>query len=154
MAKKTWNEKLQNSKDMPRVETLDDPKAIERFGGAKMLIAPPLEYEGLMQKVPQGKLVTTTQLREKLAKTNGADFTCPLTAGIFVNIVANAAQERGGDTPYWRTVKKDGELCEKFPDGLDGHKFLLEKEGHAVIQKGKRYFVENYEQKLIHLDDL
>ena len=45
---KNPNEKLQNSKDMPRVETLTDPAAIARYGGARMLIAPPLEYDALM----------------------------------------------------------------------------------------------------------
>jgi len=27
-------------------------------------------------------------------------------------------------------------------------KEILEKEGHKIIRKGKKYFVENYEEKL------
>lgn len=56
--------------------------------------------------------------------------------------------ERGADdTPYWRTLKKDGELNEKYPEGIDGQKFRLEMEGHTVIQKGKRYFVKDFKPK-------
>jgi len=47
------------------------------------------------------------------------------------------------ETPYWRTLKKEGELNEKYPLGIDAHKRLLESEGHKVFQKGKKFFVEN-----------
>jgi hypothetical protein len=150
---KNPNQKLHDSKDMPKVEVLTDPKVIARYGGSRMLLAPPLEYDKLMKSIPRGKLTTTVKLREYLAKKHKADFTCPLTCGIFVNIAALASEERGGKdpTPYHRTLKKDGELNEKYPDGFDGHKALLEMEGHTVIQKGKRYFVKDYEQKLFVL---
>ncbi len=155
MAKKTWNEKLQNTNDMPRMEYVgDDPRAVQRYGGGNMLIAAPLEYDAVMKRIPEGKLITTVKIREYLAKKHGADFTCPLTAGIFVSVVANAVEERGGvdHTPYWRTVKKDGELCEKYPGGLDGHEALLRAEGHNIIKKGKKLLVENYEQALYNLE--
>ncbi|MEI8216024.1 MAG: methylated DNA-protein cysteine methyltransferase, partial [Eubacteriales bacterium] len=85
---------------------------------------------------------------------HGADCTCPLTAGIFINIVAKASVERSFDqTPYWRTLKKDGELNEKYPEGIDEQKFHLEMEGHTIIQKNKRYFVKDYKDKLFVLID-
>lgn len=155
MARKTWNEKLANTKDMPKVEDIgDDSKMLARYGGRNMLIAPPMEYDEIMKRVPEGKLITTDRIRNYLAKKHGADFTCPLTGGIFVNIAANASRERDGvdETPYWRTVKKDGELCVKYPDGIDGHKLLLEMEGHTIIQRGKRFFVEKYEENLFLLE--
>ena len=147
---KNPNQKLHDSKDMPKVEVITDPKAIARYGGSRMLIAPPIDYDRLMKSVPYGKLSTTDRYREFLAKEHGADFTCPLTCGIFVNVAALASVERGGadETPWWRTLKKDGELNEKYPEGIDGQKLRLEMEGHTVIQKGKRYFVKDYEQKL------
>ena len=153
MARKTYNQKLADSKDMPAISTLTDPKAIARYGGSVMLIAPPLSYDAIMKRVPKGNVVTSDRIREYLAKKHGADFTCPLTAGIFINVAANASAERAGEnpTPYYRTLRKDGELNEKYPDGCDGQKLLLEMEGHTVIQKGKRYFVERYEQKLLEL---
>ena len=151
MAKKTWNQKLNDGKS-PEVSTVG-PEAAARYGGPKMLVATPLVFDALMKKVPAGKLITTDDMRVFLAKQYKADWTCPMTTGIFVNIAANAAAERRGEneTPYWRTLKKGGELCEKFPDGLEGQKLLLEMEGHKVIQKGKRYFVEDFADKLFEI---
>ena len=150
MVKKTFNEKLNDSKDMPKIAVLSDCKAVLRYGGSHMLIAPPLSYDEIMKKVPEGKVITTDRVRNYLANKHNADFTCPLTAGIFVNIAAHASVERGGENPvpYHRTLKKDGELNEKYPDGIDGQRLLLEMEGHTIIQKGKRYFVADYEKSL------
>lgn len=149
MAKKTYNEKLQFSGDMPKIEEITDLKSIERFGGTRMLIAPPLEYDEVMRKIPKGKVITSDRIRSYLAKKHGADFTCQLTAGIFINIAANASEEREEDKiPYWRTLKKDGELNEKYPGGIEVQKAILEEEGHEVLKKGKRYFVKDFEEKL------
>ena len=153
MPKKSFNEKLNDSKDMPIVKSVSDPKSAARFGGERMLIAPPLAYDEIMKRVPEGKLITTDRIRGYLAGKHNADFTCPLTAGIFINLAAHASVERGGinPTPYHRTLKKDGELNEKYPGGIDGQKLLLETEGHTVTQKGKRYFVAEYEKDLYDL---
>lgn len=157
LAKKTFNEKLNNSGDLPKVEFIGyDNKMAKRFGSGYMVIAAPLEYDEIMKKIPNGKLTTSNEIRMKLAKKHNADFTCQLTAGIFINIVANASQERetaGRDeiTPYWRTLKKDGELNEKYPGGIDQHRFLLEMEGHEIIKKGKRYYVKEFEKALYQL---
>jgi len=153
MKKKSFNEKLRDSKDMPKVIEVSDPMTITRYGGTKMLIAPPLAYDEIMKKVPYGKVITTDYIRNYLAKKHVADFTCPLTAGIFINIAAHASVERGtDDTPYWRTLKKDGELNDRFPGGIDKQKLLLEMEGHEIMRKGKRYFVKNILDKLYELE--
>ena len=153
MARKTYEEKLNDSRGMPKLVELDDPKAIKQYGGKTMLIAPPLLYDAVMKRVPYGRLITADAIRAYLAKEHGADFTCPLTAGIFMNIVAGAAAERKtDDTPYWRTLRKDGELNEKYPGGIDAQKLHLEIEGHTVIQKGKRRFVKDYQEKMFTLE--
>lgn len=155
MAKKTYNEKLQDSKDMPKVEELVNQKDIIRFGGTKLLIAPPISYDEIMKIVPEKKIITSDYIRAHLAKKHGAHNTCPLTAGIFINIVAWASSERGFDeTPYWRTLKKDGELNEKYPGGIDGQRQKLEAEGHVIVQKGKRFFVEDYQECMFDLSAL
>ena len=156
MAKKTFNEKLHHAGDLPKIEAVTDPLAVERFGGVNMVIAPPMDYDKIMKEIPKGKLITSVEIRKAIAKKYNADYTCQLTAGIFINIVANASKEREieGDkdlVPYWRTLKKEGELNEKYPDGIDGQKILLETEGHEVIKKGKRYFVKGYEKNLYKL---
>ncbi|MCL1853602.1 MAG: MGMT family protein [Peptococcaceae bacterium] len=156
MARKTYNEKLHNANGLPKIEDLTGkPEAIARLGGTKMLVAPPLQYNELMSLIPKGQVITIDRIRTMLAVRAGADVTCPLTAGIFANICAHASAERDNDKiPYWRTLKTKGELNEKYPDGIDGQKALLEAEGHTVTQKGKRYFVEGYEEKLADLASL
>lgn len=154
MTKKSFNEKLHDSKDMPTVIEITDPKTISMYRGTKMLIAPPIAYDEIMRRVPYGKLITADYVRNYLARKHNADFTCPFTAGIFMNIAARASVERKMDeTPYWRTLKKDGELNEKYPDGIDNQRMHLEMEGHTIIQKGKRYFVKDYEKNLFVLED-
>ena len=150
MPKKTYNEKLNSPGKLPQIEDLSDkPEAVARFGGNRMLVAAPMQYNEIMAKVPEGKIITSDKVRAHLASQAGAHVTCPLTAGIFINICAHAAAERGDSGfPYWRTAKTKGELNEKYPEGIDGQKLRLEMEGHEVIQKGKRYFVKDYESKL------
>ena len=154
MAKKTFNEKLNSPGDLPKIEDLSDkPESVKRFGGTKLLVAAPMQYNEIMSRIPEGKVITGDRVREYLAKQAGADATCPLTAGIFTNICAHASVERQNDKiPYWRTLKAQGELNEKYPDGIDGQKLLLEMEGHTVIQKGKKYFVQDYEKHLYDLE--
>ena len=156
MARKTFNEKLNDSKDLPKIVKVSDEKSIERYGGEDMLIAPPLEYSEIMAKVPEGKLITMTEIREFLAKKHNAEFTCPLTAGIFVSLSAQASEEREHDKiPFWRTLKKDGELNPKYPGGVEYQKEMLEREGHSFYTKGRkniRYFVEAYEERLFELE--
>ncbi len=150
MAKKSYNEKLRFSGDLPKTEVITDPRQIARYGPGRMLVAPPSAYDALMKAVPEGALATSGAIRARLAREAGADITCPLTAGIFINIAAHASVERGGTdpTPYWRTLRTGGELNEKYPGGLDAHQHQLEAEGHQVVPRGKRRFVQNYEAAL------
>lgn len=152
MAKKTYNEKLRSSGDLPKIEDLSDkPETAKRLGGTKMLIAAPMQYNEIMAKIPNGKVTTADRIRAYLAKRAGADVTCPLTAGIFTNVCAQASVERMEDViPWWRTLKAKGELNEKYPEG---QKLLLEMEGHIIVQKGKRYFVSSFEEKLFELEE-
>lgn len=150
--KKDFNAMLHDSKDMPKFQTVTDPKTIEKYGGERMFFAPPLEYDRLMRQVPYGLVTTVGLLREHLAAVNGADFTEPITAGIFVSIAAWASFQREGDeTPYWRTLKAGGELNPKYPGGAEAQKAKLEAEGHKIAERGRkniRYFVEDMEDCL------
>ncbi len=152
---KDFNAMLHESKDMPKFQTITDKKSIEKYGGNKMYFAPPIDYDKVMRRVPPGKLLTVGTIREYFAKRSGADFTEPITAGIFVSIVAWVSFQRSEDkTPYWRTLKANGELNPKFPGGIEGQKKLLEEEGHTVFQKGRtniRYYVKDYEKALFNL---
>ncbi|MCI8525985.1 MAG: MGMT family protein [Oscillospiraceae bacterium] len=151
-ARKDFQAMLRDNKDMPRVQRITDPKSIQRYGGDRMYLAPPMAYDRLMRQVPRGRLITVGALRDHLARQGGADFTDPITAGIFVSIAAWASCQRGEDpTPYWRTLKAGGELNPKYPGGAADQKALLEAEGHTVVQRGRtniRYYVQDYESYL------
>ena len=121
-AHKDFNAMLHDSKDMPKFMTITDAKSIEKYGGNKMYFAPPLAYDAVMRRIPCGRLTTVGCIRDHFAKQSGADFTEPITAGIFVSIVAWASFQRKEDeTPYWRTLKAGGELNPKYPGGVWRH---------------------------------
>ena len=118
------------------------PKMQKRFGKGKMLIPCPTDVDALIRKVPSGNVVTQAQLRDKLARAAGAEVACPITTGIFVRIVAEAAAEdiRAGKarvTPYWRVVRDDGRLLEKLPGGAAEQARHLEAEGHTIQYSAK-----------------
>ena len=154
--KKDFNAMLHDSKDMPKIQVITDKASIEKYGGSQMYFAPPADYDEVMKKVPFGKVVTVGEIREYFAKKSGADFTEPITAGIFVSIAAWASHQRTEDkTPYWRTLKAGGELNEKYPGGALRQKEMLEKEGHTIIQRGRkniRFYVKDYENSLFLLE--
>ena len=153
--KKDFNAMLHDSKDMPKLQIITDEKSIEKYGGNRMYFAPPIDYDRAMRQVPFGKVITVGDLREHFARLNGADFTEPITAGIFVSIAAWASFQRAEDeTPWWRTLKANGELNPKYPGGIEAQRKRLEAEGHRILQKGRtniRYYVEDYERFLFAL---
>lgn len=152
---KDFNAMLKNSKDMPKVQIVKDEKTIQKYGGTKMFFAPPIFYDELIKKVPKGQVITIGQMREYLARVHKADFTDPMTAGIFVNIVAWASYQRKDNvTPFWRVLKSDGELNAKFPEGIELQKRLLEEEGHEIVMSGTKnikYYVKNFEKNMVDL---
>lgn len=153
--KKDFNAMLHDAKDMPKIQIITDEKSIAKYGGNRMYFAPPIAYDRVMKTIPHGMCTTVGDIRAYFAKQNGADFTEPITAGVFVAIAAWASAQRTEDeTPYWRTLKANGELNPKYPGGIEAQKAKLEAEGHTVLHKGRtniRYYVQNYEQKIFSL---
>lgn len=155
MVKKTrsWVEKLNDSKDLPKVEKITD-KMSKRWGTGTVVIPAPIEVDALMRKVPKGKITTINEIREALAKKHKASIGCPMTTGIFAWVAAYAAKEQKENgikeiTPYWRTLKTEGILNPKYPGGIEAVKQLLEAEGHTIAQKGKKHFVVDYKKSLV-----
>ena len=92
-----------------------------------------------MRGVPEGEVTTAGRIREFLAQKHMAAVTCPLTTGIFIRIAAEAAEEdralgRTPITPYWRVVKEDGSLYDKFPGGVAKQRERLKAEGHRFVR--------------------
>lgn len=119
-----------------------------------MAIPSPFEVNEVMACVPEAKLLTIDELRKTIARKHSADIGCPLTCGIFTRIAAYAAEEEAAAVekvmvPYWRTLKSKGELNPKYPGGIELQMKHLEAEGHKIIQKGKKFLVQDYQQYLV-----
>ncbi len=144
----SWREKLEKEQEAKIVEIT--PKIAGRFGvrvGQKVVIPRPKDVEMLVRLVRRGELVTLAMLRRRLAQDYRVDIACPLTTGIFLWMVANAAFEditmqrttQETVTPYWRVVNNDGSLYPKFPGGVEVQAILLQEEGHEIVEgRGKK----------------
>ena len=155
--RKTWQEKLADSKGLPKVEKITD-KMRKRWGTGTVVIPAPIEVDEIMKQVPEGRLTTINQIRVLLAQKHGATIGCPITTGIFTNIAARAAEEAAAEgkkdiTPYWRTLKSGGELNEKYPGGVEAQAAHLREEGYIIEPaKGKKPpKVKDFEKALVEL---
>ena len=137
--RRSWREKMENP-NLPKIVAAF-PRMRERFGDGGMLVPSPREVEAYIREVPEGYLTTATRIRNFLAEKHLAAVTCPLTTGIFIRIAAEAAEEdrvlgRTPVTPYWRVVKEDGSLYDKFPGGAVRQREKLTAEGHRFVPGG------------------
>ena len=130
----------------------------KRFGSGTMLIPKPLDVDAIMRRVRKGRLIVQSQIRDELAKRSKADCACPMTTGIFVRIAAEAAEEdrlagKKRITPYWRTIRDNGGLNEKFPGGARAQAAKLVREGFTITPgKGKQPpKVTDFEKRLVRL---
>jgi len=159
--KKSWQEKLIDKKGYPKVLKLEKRfpcyNALHKMGadaGDDIVLVNPGEVIEIMEKIPVGKLITIVGICKKIAQKHKVKGCCSLTTGIFIMTAANAVEEalkenKNLDIPYWRTLKADGYLNEKYPGGTAGHQKLLEKEGFRIIRKGAKAIVENYRDYLV-----
>ncbi|WP_202903829.1 hypothetical protein [Neotamlana nanhaiensis] len=115
MAKKTWIEKRDAKKEYV-VKTIDK-KFADIPEGNRMLIATPQIIDDYVSNIPFGETCELITMRTDLAATYNADKTCPVTAGIFLRIVAEAAYEELEQntpieqiTPFWRIVNPNSKL--------------------------------------------
>ena len=134
---KTWRSKLEAEHPNHGKVVPVPVRMQKRFGTGTMLIPRPLDVDAIMRRAKKGKLVTQAQIREKLAGEAGADSACPMTTGMFIRIAAETAEEdlRAGRkrvTPYWRMIKDDGQLNEKFPGGAKAQAAKLRQEGFTI----------------------
>ena len=155
--RKSWQEKLADNKDLPKIGRITG-KMTTRWGKGTIVIPAPREVDAIMRRVPRGKLITIKEIRVLLAKQHKANFACPITTGIFAWIAAHAAEEAAAEgkkksTPYWRTLKTGGELNAKYPGGVERLRERLKAEGHQIITKGKRFLVADYEKRLATLSN-
>jgi alkylated DNA nucleotide flippase Atl1 len=129
---------------------VDIPKErMSFFGGAgKMLLPGPTTVAALIEKMPEGKLITTTLICQKLAQQFHVRGTCPVTTQKALQAIAHDPDAR---VAYWRVVKANGGLINRFPGGAEGQAERLRKEGFALDRKGKTPKVTNFRESLVPL---
>jgi alkylated DNA nucleotide flippase Atl1 len=172
-----WRGKLE--KDQPAKLAKASGLMAKRLGPGNLLIPRPIDVDAVIRRIRKGKLVTVSQIRAKLASDfnrlpkksrraaacyrindDSDDFkaasACPLCTGIFVRIAAEAAEEdrsagKKQVTPYWRVVRDDGSLNEKFPGGPAAQAARLKMEGHRLepTRTKKPPKVKNFEKRLV-----
>ena len=164
--KKTWIQKLEDKKSLPKILKLEKRfpcyNALHKMGadvGDNIILVNPSEVVEMMKKVPKGKLATIVEICKAIAQNHQVKGCCSLTTGIFIMTIANAVEEfisKGEKSsltkiPYWRTLKAEGFLNEKYPGGLEAHKKLLQEESFKIIARGKKYQVANFDKYLIKI---
>ena len=122
-------------------QKLEDPRPREivadRRSGGRLLIPRPLDIDAAVRRIGEGRLATVNQIRDRLAHDFDADSTCPMCTGMFLRFVAEVAEDdlaqgQAEAAPYWRVVREDGSLMEKFPGFPEAQAARLRAEGHAI----------------------
>jgi hypothetical protein len=132
---KTWTDKLNDPTKEPQIKKLEKDFA-DMPAGSKMLIATPKIVEDYVRHIPKGKSGSLATMRKDLASEFNTDYTCPVTSGIFLRIVSEAAYEQiakgkpiGKVAPFWRIVDVKSALIKKLSFGDSFVKTQRKKEG-------------------------
>ena len=127
--KKSWLDKLNENKE-PKIKKIDIDFA-DIPAGSNMFIATPKLIDQYINEIGVGKRIDLKTMRKDLAIEHNADYTCPVTTGIFLRIVAEANYEKLQQgihlqeiTPFWRVIEPNSALAKKLTFGQD---FLLEQ---------------------------
>ena len=127
--KKSWLDKLNENKE-PKIKRIEIDFA-DIPAGSTMFIATPKLIDQYIKEIGVGKRVDIKTLRKDLALEHKADYTCPVTTGIFLRIVAEANYEKLQQgksleeiTPFWRVIEPNSTLAKKL---TFGEEFLLQQ---------------------------
>lgn len=132
--RKTWAEKM--LPDKKAEVKRNDYDFADIPAGAKMLIATPLIVDAYVKEIPRGTFTDIKQMRKDLAAGHHAEYTCPVTTGIFLRIVAENAYEEfkkgkplNKITPFWRALSVKSPSAKKLTFGIKFLKDQQKKEG-------------------------
>jgi hypothetical protein len=135
--KKTWTQKLDPKMEAKVVKTDKNFAGIP--AGSDLFVPTPRIVEAYIRKIPKGVSVTPQTLRKDLASEYKAEGTCPVTTGIFLRIIAEAAYEQyqAGKplkdlAPFWRVIDLQSPTAKKLTFGIDFLKTQREKEKLAA----------------------
>jgi hypothetical protein len=132
---KTWTDKVNDLTKEYIVKKVEKDFA-DIPAGAKMLISTPKIIDDYVRQIPKGKSGSLATMRKDLAIEYGAEYTCPVTSGIFLRIVSEAAHEQiekgtplNKVAPFWRVIDEKSALNKKLSFGQNFVKQQRKKEG-------------------------
>lgn len=126
------------------------PERIRFFGGTgKMLLPSPATLLVIIASIPPRRLLTTELVRQHLTHRFRVRGTCPVTTQ---RSMLEAIRYAGSNIPYWRIVKKNGELMASLPDGVQMQAQRLSAEGFVVDHSAKVPRVRDLPASLMKLD--
>lgn len=150
--KKSYREKLNEIQE--KIHTIT-PEWEDRLGKGKILIPKATDIERIINCTEKGQLLTNNLIRELLAKEKNVRLTAAIPTGVCLKYIALAAEEerkmKDNITPYWRVLRPDGTLNQKFPMSLENQIKILESEGHIIeyVKRKKLPKVVNFEDSLL-----
>jgi hypothetical protein len=117
------------------------------FGGAgKMLLPCPATVAAQIRRIPEHQLMSKDLLQAKLAEQFKVQVTCPFATKKALQAIAQDARQA---VPYWRVIKKNGELFSYFPGGVEGHANCLRQEGFTIDTTGKVPRIQHFKERLV-----
>ena len=138
---KTWQQKM-HPKFSAKTE-VTTKKFADIPAGATMFIATPMIVDAYIRSIPFGTFTSLQLMRKDLAAENNAEYSCPITSGIFLRIAAEAAweeMEAGKSidevTPFWRIMDPKSPSAKKLSFGTEWLINQQKKEG-INIPSGK-----------------
>lgn len=107
--------------------------------GSEILVSTPREVDQFIRRIPPGQFLDPRELREQMAAKYSVVAACPVSTGIFLRIVGEAAWEQIQDgrdasavTPFWRVVAPGSSLELKLSCGAAFVRRMRRQEGIAV----------------------
>lgn len=135
MAKKSWAEKMRSPAAV-EVKVMEKDMGSWGKAGDRLLIPTPGVIRDYLRGIPTGEGRSVVGMRADLAREFGADVACPLTTGIFLRVVSEAAFEEislgvdlGDVAPFWRVVEPGSVLGKKLACGEDWIRDVRLREG-------------------------
>ena len=123
-------------------------KQRERYFGSagKMLIPCPATVAAQIRRIPEHQLMSKELLQATLAEQFQVQVTCPFATKKALQAIAQDAHQ---SVPYWRVIKKNGELFSYFPGGFEGHANCLRQEGFTIDTTGKVPRIQHFQDCLV-----
>ena len=116
---RTAAERLKDSKPEKRVVLDKDFAGVK--AGQTLYVANPKIVDQYVRAIPAGQTRSIVQMREDLARSRGADATCPVSTAIFLRISAQAAidemeggRSKGDVSPFWRVLRASDRITSKL----------------------------------------